>query len=337
MNRFLLSLLWCATIGPAAAQQSFPVSELTVDGIYATRTRDPTLYCLLGANTCIVRMPANAVNRDPLIPAWLAAHSQATVTVISQHRWLESPTRLQPHAYLWIEQGDDSLNLALVREGRYPAAAMQDMVEADRRDALEDPDSHLAKERAATPEANRPHRLISEADYADKMARVMAAELLAQRSKRGIWSEAGLKGRSPPTDAYLIHQNQEHTQWFDRIRELTASDDRLRSINRDPRTAEIARQAGSSQLAIAEYQRLITALDANETLVGVDGMGTVCLVISDITVGLFDNGIIKGYVYSPTEPSPLIDDLTHWPDSLDHDNTAYRRISDHWYLFELHH
>ena len=117
----------------AEAQQSFPVNELSVDGIYAARTGDPNLYCLLGANTCLLWRLHNSWTHDTLIADWLAAHPKATATAVSSHHWaLGHSPELQRTVYLWIEDSGDSLNVALVREGHYVAAAMIDMVEAER-------------------------------------------------------------------------------------------------------------------------------------------------------------------------------------------------------------
>ena len=78
-------------------------------------------------------------------------------------------------------------------------------------------------------------------------------------------------------------------------------------------------------------------LDANEQLVSVFGIGEPCLIVADIVYGLFDNGIIKGYVFSPASPKPLIQDLDHWPPEMADATTAYKLIGDNWYLFVVRH
>jgi hypothetical protein len=129
--------------------------------------------------------------------------------------------------YLWIEDSGVSLNVALVREGHYVAAAMKDMVEADREMAGMDQNPALAKERAETPEENRPHRLVSDTDYAQKMQRISLAEVDAKKEKKGMWSDAGMKGRSPPRDSYLVRRFEEHGEWFERIGALVHDDERM--------------------------------------------------------------------------------------------------------------
>jgi hypothetical protein len=85
------------------------------------------------------------------------------------------------------------------------------------------------------------------------------------------------------------------------------------------------------------YVNLLAKLDANEQLVGVAGLGETRLVVADITYGLCDNGVIKGYALSPSNPHPLVKDLDIWPSDITDATTAYRLVADNWYLFEVHH
>lgn len=343
MRCFALLLIILPSL--CSAQQSFHASDLQVDGIYGTRAGDPTLYCLLGGNACIVRMPPNPWNKDPFIGNWLIAHPQATALPISSRNWaFGKGQHMNRVVYLWILDGDDSLNVALVREGRYPAGNMQDQLEANRQqtDLLKDPKladarALLEQERAKIPEEQRPHRLVTDIIYSQKMREISLAEAEAQRGKKGFWSGPGIKGRSPPRDDYLIEQFQQHRDWFDRIQSLQAENPKLAAVNRDPKTLAIARAAGVPQKNIDEYIDLLVKLDANEQLVGVFGTGEPCLIVADILYGLFDNGIIKGYVYSPADPQPLVQNLEHWTPEMATATTAYRLIRDNWYLFVVLH
>jgi hypothetical protein len=76
-------------------------------------------------------------------------------------------------------------------------------------------------------------------------------------------------------------------------------------------------------------------LDANEQLVNVAGLGLQCLIVADIIYGAFDNGII--YVYRPSDPEPVFEDLGAWPSDAANVMAAFKPIADGWYLFELHH
>ena len=108
-------------------------------------------------------------------------------------------------------------------------------------------------------------------------------------------------------------------------------------MSRDPKTLAIARAAEVPQKKIDEYIDLLVKLDANEQLVGVIGTGEPCLIVADILYGLFDNGIIKGYVFSPANPQPSIQDLEHLPPEMADATTAYKLIGDNWYLFVVRH
>ena len=327
------------------AQQSFPVSELSVDGIYATRADDPAAFCLLGRNTCILRAADNAWTHDALIDSWLAAHPKAIATRISTRSMKLGGSRpAERQVYVWIEDGAESLNVELVREGHYLASSMVDMVDADREQDEMNNDPRLAavraqleQERTETPDESKPHRMVTDTDYADRMQQLSRAESEAKQGKKGMWADAGMEGRSPPRDDYLIKQYQGHRDWFERIRSILLQDPRLAAVNREPRSWAIARSAGVPQTTIDEYVALLTKLGANKQLVNVVGSGEICLVIADIVYGYFDNGVIKGYVYSPSDPHPLLDDLENWPSDIEDAATAYRLVADQWYLFEVQH
>ena len=67
------------------------------------------------------------------------------------------------------------------------------------------------------------------------------------------------------------------------------------------------------------------------------GFGSQSLVVADIIYGAFDNGVIKGYIYRPSDPQPLFEDLGAWPSDAVNVTTAFKPIIDGWFLFELHH
>jgi len=110
----------------------------------------------------------------------------------------------------------------------------------------------------------------------------------------------------------------------------------LRAVNGDPKTWNTARGAGVPRKLIDEYRDLLLKLEANELLVGVGGSSEACLVVADITYGLFDNGVIKGYVLSPSDPIIIVNDLDEWKAESDA-TTAFRHVGDDWYMFELVH
>ena len=146
-----------------------------------------------------------------------------------------------------------------------------------------------------------------------------------------------MKRWNPPTDAQMQKDYADHKSWFKSVASLVQADPRLAEVSRDSESWKRAREAGVSQEKIDQYVHLLEQLDANETLASVYGIGKACLITADIVVGLFDNGVIKGYVLKPSDPSPLVEDLENWPKETADATTAYKPVADGWYLFEVHH
>jgi endonuclease YncB( thermonuclease family) len=332
-----------ASIADRISRESFPAEDLYIGGISAHRRGDPDLYCLVGVDICVAGVPfvgpGNAVD---FISNWLVAHPRATVIPISVESKKVSSARPPVHStYIWIEDGKDSVNVSLVKEGFYRAQAMIDMVESSRNfmKMFDDPRlaagrAQIEKERA---EEQAPQRLISDSDYADRMRRLAAAEQYAKQNKMGLWSDAEMKRWNPPADAQMLKDYSDHKSWFKNVASLVGANPRMAELSRDPESWKRARSAGVSQDKIDQYVHLLEQLRANETLASVYGLGKACLITADITVGLFDNGVIKGYVFAPSNPHPLVKDLENWPSDVADATTAYRPVADNWYLFEVHH
>src|ERR1700730_4810631 len=97
--------------------------------------------------------------------------------------------------YIWVEDGEMSLNVDLVRAGIFPGAAMADMVDNLKGldELLKDPKlaatrAQIEKERAEAPQ-DKTERLVSEDDYERRMRRIEGAEAQAREEKLGIWSD----------------------------------------------------------------------------------------------------------------------------------------------------
>jgi hypothetical protein len=178
--------------------------------------------------------------------------------------------------------------------------------------------------------------LVSDGDYSAKRQRVVAAESDAKAHQRGIWSEAGFPGRAPPQDSYMIRRFLEQRGSFERVSVLISTYPALAAVNRNEEMATMARKAGVPPEVVQEYRRLLVQLDANAELVGISGLDDVCLVVADIQYGVFDNGVMKGYVFRRDEPNPIVDDLDHSEVGTD-GSTVYRRVEGGWYLFEIQH
>jgi endonuclease YncB( thermonuclease family) len=333
-----------ASVVDRLSRESFPAQELYVSGIAAHRRSDPDLYCLAGGDACALGLPMLlGVGNDMEFAAkWMAAHPRAIAIPISVESKKVFTARPPVHStYIWIEDGKDSVNVSLVREGIYRAQTMIDMVDASRdfMKTFDDPRlasgrAQILKERA---EEQTPQRLISDDEYAERMKRLAAAEQDAKANKKGLWSDAEMKRWNPPTDAQMQKDYADHKSWFKSVASLVQADPRLAEVSRDSGSWKRARAAGVSQEKIDQYVHLLEQLDANETLASVYGIGKACLITADIVVGLFDNGVIKGYVLKPSDPRPLVEDLENWPKETADATTAYKPVADDWYLFEVHH
>jgi hypothetical protein len=207
VGQICLWLLLALSAIASQAQERIPASDLTFKGIYGTNTHDGSIYCLVGAGACLV--PQDKGISDVFIANWLMAHPNATAIPISTEAKvlpLRAPSRRE--VFVWIEDGSDSLSLSLVREGFYSAQAMTDMVDADKRfsdmqDKAFSNDqrmrTEMEKRRSQVPEENRPRRLISDSDYAERMKHAMVAEQDAKQEKKGLWSDATTR----PLDASI--------------------------------------------------------------------------------------------------------------------------------------
>ncbi len=202
----------------------------------AHRLDDPDTYCLLGDESCIfsLLLPTASGEESRFVRGWLDAHPRATAIPISGKYYQRDVRGPKFHTtYIWIEDGKDSLNIELVRNGFYKAEVLEDMVDHYRRlGTLQG--SGLAEADAWGPA----RRLISASEYAERMVRAKAAELEAQRDKVGLWSDAEMKRWNPPTDTQMIWSYQQHKRVFARIESLLHADERLIEVNWDPKVTD---------------------------------------------------------------------------------------------------
>jgi hypothetical protein len=176
------------------AQGVSPAKELTFNDIFASRPSDARIYVLIGGGWFrIMRFGSPS----QFVSNWLQAHPSATIKPISRMFTTNTKTRKTSEwVYIWVEDGEQSLNVDLVRADVFAAAAMFDMVD-DRKgldELLKDPKlaavrAEIQKERAAAPQ-DRTERLVAEDDYKARMRRIEIAEAQARKEKLGIWSNA---------------------------------------------------------------------------------------------------------------------------------------------------
>ena len=161
----------------------------------ASKANDQRLYVLLGSGF----LRATSFG-DPkvFVSDWLRIHPKAIVTPIS--RLLSTNTRthqVMELVYVWIEDGNDCLNVDLIRAGVFAGGTMYDMVDNEKRldqllksdPKLADARARIEKERAAAPQ-DHSERLIPDDDYQKRITRINEAEQVARIKKGGIWSDA---------------------------------------------------------------------------------------------------------------------------------------------------
>jgi hypothetical protein len=176
------------------AQDVSAAKEFTFQEIFATRKDDAREYILLGSGWL---RAIQFGNPSDFISSWLAAHPSATVRQVSRMGMTNTVSkRTEELVYIWVEDGEMSLNVDLVRAGIFPSGVMADMVDNYNglTELFKKPELAFAREQfekgpAEAPQ-DQPQRLISEDEYKQFADRVVAAENQAREEKAGIWSDA---------------------------------------------------------------------------------------------------------------------------------------------------
>lgn len=198
------------------SKEPFPVRDLYVHGVNAHRMDDADVYCLIGGDFCLTTLgPIVPEDQVDFISIWLSQHPSAIATPISNESFKVMRDQPPIHGtYIWIKDGKESLDLALVRNGYYGAHALTDMVEARQQfdesmkaSGLSDARATMAKERA---EEAAPQRLINDQDYKLKMRQANIAEHDAEIAQVGIWSPSEIVHWKPPSDAAMIDVYAKH-------------------------------------------------------------------------------------------------------------------------------
>jgi hypothetical protein len=176
-----------------AAQDGIVAKEFTFQEIFATRKSDAREYILLGSGWL---RTIQSGSPGQFISSWLAAHPAATVKAVSRMGVTNTKSRrTEEMVYVWVEDGEKSLNVDLVRLGVYPGSVMADMLDNYNglTESLKKPElafarAQIEKERAEVPQ-DHPQRLISDDEYEQFRERIVAAETQARTEKLGIWSD----------------------------------------------------------------------------------------------------------------------------------------------------
>jgi hypothetical protein len=151
----------------AAAAQPFPASEFHLKHkLLGYRVGDARVY-ELACKRCMWAGLTNGTEFE-YVSSWLAHHPHARVVPVSITTETLGSSRVE-WVFAWIEDGDQSVNVSMIREGVLPKSAMIEIAANDSVPA---------------------RRLISGSDYAARVKALTAAELLARKAKVGIWADA---------------------------------------------------------------------------------------------------------------------------------------------------
>ena len=193
IKTLMIMLALCTSFG-CDAQGVSAAKEFTFQEIFATRKDDAHEYILLGGGWL---RAIQSGDPGQFISSWLAAHPAASIKPVSRMGVTNTKSkRTEDLVYIWVEDGETSLNVDLVRAGIYPGAVMADMVdnyngltEQLKKPELAAAKAQIEKERAEAPQ-DRPQRLVPDDQYQEFAHRIEVAEGRARAEKLGIWSDA---------------------------------------------------------------------------------------------------------------------------------------------------
>jgi hypothetical protein len=176
------------------AATSFLASEIKFDKIFGAKSADTATYMYLGSGWL---RPLTTGTSESFVSKWLESHPFAKATLISDMKFGSNSRRASSQLlYVWIEDDQDCLNIALIRNGIFPGGVMIDSVEAEQQltKLLLDPKlasarEQVEKERAVRPKEDSPKRFVSDLDYKARLMLIEKAENEARDKKLGIWSD----------------------------------------------------------------------------------------------------------------------------------------------------
>lgn len=173
---------WIAILGVivsvntmARAEENFDADSLVFKNVFCSRNGDKVSYSVVG--TGAFRAP-RVDTIETFMVSWLNRHPHATARIVEQSTF---GPKLGQIDYIWIEKGNESLNIDLVRQGIVPGGMMADGVEYLTliKDAMRlDPGS-----------PDFPKRVIDDHTYHAFMDKVVIAEAAARSDRVGLWSD----------------------------------------------------------------------------------------------------------------------------------------------------
>ncbi len=174
----ILSMLLLMTVPvhskPWLQVESIPASQITWKVFFGTvGDNKKRIYSLLAQRMISIpglsgqRVPADL---EPFIQSWLAAHPKAKVVPIEAYPFFSKSAAM---IYVWIVDGNDNLNIDLVREGFFRANDLVPMLQtAD--------------------------ILISAETLVAFRKMISAAEINSAKTKKGLWGKPKMTSQIPP-------------------------------------------------------------------------------------------------------------------------------------------
>jgi hypothetical protein len=183
MLKFLIFILLAVLCRNGLAQEEFPFKEAIFQGASGYRPGQNFEYFLVKHGFF---RGVGVDEEAKIIAEWTSQHPNARLVPVSI---LGEKSRL-PIVYFWATDGEDNLNLFLVKKGIYPAFAMLDRAQFNQ--LLKNPQYAAAleaMERTGNPTRVPSRRLVSDARYDDFLRQLVAAETAAQSESNGVWSD----------------------------------------------------------------------------------------------------------------------------------------------------
>jgi hypothetical protein len=170
----VLLVLLCRT---CFGQEEFAFSEIKFQGMIGTRAGEATVYCLLG-NGFFRTIRSN--DGDTIVAEWRSAHPNARAVPVSIMEFMRKTSMV----YIWAVDGDDNLNLQLIRNGAFPGSVMLDATQFNQllQQAM---GARAATSASETP----PRRLVTDARYQAFLKQLLNDETAAAGQMNGIWSD----------------------------------------------------------------------------------------------------------------------------------------------------
>lgn len=186
MFKLTICVLLAVLCRTGFAQEEFPFKEVVFQGASGYRPGENFEYFLFKRGFF---RGVGAAEEAAMIAEWTRKHPGAKVVPVS----ILGEKSSMPIVYFWAMDGEDNLNLLLVRKGVYPALVMLDTVQFNQllRLSKNAPYGRVleAQERAGNPTGVPSRRLVSEPLYEDFLKQLVAAETAAQVEFNGIWSD----------------------------------------------------------------------------------------------------------------------------------------------------